>query len=363
MEFQSEGVTVTPAKEWVSPVAELDCGNSGTTMRLLLGMIASRRIEATLVGDKSLSRRPMSRVAEPLRLMGATVVGESPPLQVTGADLTGIYYTSPVASAQIKSCVLLAGLRGEGETWVREPAQSRDHTERMFRGVGIPVLGQAGSLEVGVLGGVEWDGFHLRVPGDISSAAFVLGAVAMLPGSDVLVRGVGVNPTRTGILDVLTQMGVHFDQLDEREDGGEPVADIRLIGPTNLLPFKIEGTLVPRLIDEIPLLAVLATQAVGVSTIRGAEELRVKESDRITRVAENLIAMGAQVETYPDGMDIYGPTPLRGASISTHMDHRMAMAFTIASMVAEGETVIDGDESIATSYPEFLDHLRSLEVV
>ncbi len=355
-----EEAVVTP-RPWSSPLSDLDCENSGTTMRLLAGLIASRPLAATMVGDASLSRRPMKRIADPLRLMGATVEGETPPLLIQGGHLQGIDYASPVASAQIKSAVLLAGLQASGETWVREPAPSRDHTERMLAALGIPVLLDP-DRGVGVSAGTP-NGFTFTVPGDISSAAFWIVAAACLPDSSIELLEVGVNPTRTGILDVLKQVGVAFWQGDERNELGEPVATISLKGDGLLQPFVIEGDLVPRLVDEIPVLSVLASQCDGVSFIRDARELRVKESDRIETVAVGLRAMGAEVETFEDGLSVAGPVQLQGADIDAHGDHRIAMAFAIAGLLAEGETRISGSEAIETSYPEFERHLWRLAVV
>ncbi|MFQ3588486.1 MAG: 3-phosphoshikimate 1-carboxyvinyltransferase [Fimbriimonadaceae bacterium] len=362
-----EELLLTPAPEWRPPSGDVDCGNSGTTMRLLAGLIASRPIAARLVGDASLSRRPMKRIAVPLRLMGAEVEGDTPPLSVRGrADLTGIDYVSPVASAQVKSAVLLAGLRASGETWVSEPNPSRDHTERMLAGAGVEVLGGPG--RVGVRGGSRLRGFEFEVPADISSAAFFMVAAAMLPETSLVVRDLDVNPTRTGLLDVFAQVGVPTEIQTRRESFGEPVADLAVgslfgrRGPGGGRPFAIEGALVPRLVDEIPVLAVLATQLEGVSHIRDARELRVKESDRIEVVAQGLRAMGAKVETREDGMSIEGPTRLRGARIDAVGDHRIAMAFAVAGLVADGETLVSGAEAIATSYPQFESHMHRLLV-
>lgn len=354
-------VLLTPAKNWHSPDDVLDCGNSGTTIRLMSGLIASRAIEATMVGDASLSRRPMKRIAEPLRQMGATFEGDTPPIRILGSDrLTAIDYQTPVASAQIKSCVLLAGLRAEGRTTVTEPDKSRDHTERMLRAAGVDV--QESGLTVGVEGGARLSPFEFTVPGDISSAAFFLVAGAIASGGEVEVRGVGVNPTRTGIFDVFEQAGLTL-RLDHEQDSlGEPIADVFVRNEGIGMPFEIDGPLVPRLVDEIPVLAVLATQLDGVSRIRGAAELRVKESDRIEAVVSGLRAMGAEVESFPDGMDVAGPVRLKGASIEAGGDHRIAMAFAVAGLVADGETLIRGADSIATSYPEFELHLGALGV-
>ncbi|HEY0867339.1 MAG TPA: 3-phosphoshikimate 1-carboxyvinyltransferase [Fimbriimonas sp.] len=359
--LDEEKVRLIPAAQWVQPGEPLDCGNSGTTMRLLSGLIASREIEATLTGDESLSRRPMKRIAEPLRLMGAAVEGDRPPLHIAGGQLRGIDYASPVASAQVKSCVLLAGLRAEGTTRVSEPSTSRDHTERMLAAMGVRV--SIGIDSVSLAGGQSLQPFEMTIPADISSAAFFMVAAACLPQGRLLVRDLGVNPTRTGLLDVFDACGIPLLMGTERSELGEPVNDVEARYVSQKRPFVIEGDLVPRLIDEIPVLAVLATQCVGTSVIRGAGELRVKESDRIQLIADGLRRMGASVEVFEDGMAIEGPTLLRGTAVSTQGDHRIGMAFAIAGLLAEGETTIDGAEAIATSYPDFERHLHSLCVI
>ncbi len=352
-------VKIQPISTWKAPEADLDCGNSGTTMRLLAGLVASRPLEATFTGDASLSRRPMSRIALPLKLMGAHVEGEKPPLRIRGGDLTGIDYMSPVASAQIKSCILLAGLRAEGETWVVEPSLSRDHTERMLRSLGVDLLTRCDG-GIGVRAVEPWEGFSMTVPGDISSAAFWMVAAALIPGSEVRLVGTGLNPSRVGILDVFAEVGVSVEVDSAREEMGEPVGDLIIRKPNVLQPFSIQGDLVPRLIDEIPVLAVLATQCEGVTEIRDAKELRVKESDRIALVAEGLSAMGARVTALEDGLRIEGPTPLRGTTIHAHGDHRIAMAFAIAGLIADGDTTLENTDSIQTSYPDFWHHLQTL---
>lgn len=391
-------VKLIPAPEWTQPTDTLDCGNSGTTMRLMSGLIASRDLDVTMVGDASLTKRPMKRIAEPLRLMGATVEGDTPPLRIKGSSrLQGIRYQSPVASAQIKSCTLLAGLRAEGETWVSEPSLSRDHTERMLTALGVKVHrgvavddegdgrnvrfepdidfdapGVMDALDevlnvvgfcAGVTGGSQLNPFEFTVPGDISSAAFFMVAAAILPTSRIEIKDLSVNPSRTGILDVFLEAGIPCIVDDERAELGEPVADVVVAAPfEKKRGFNIFGSLVPRLIDEIPVLAVLATQCEGETVIRDARELRVKESDRIELVAKGLHDMGAEVETFEDGMAIKGPVKLKGAVIDANHDHRIAMAFAVAGLVAEGETVIEGAESIATSFPAFEDELRRLAV-
>lgn len=351
-------IVVEPGS-WSSPQGSLDCGNSGTTMRLLAGLVASAPgVDAVLTGDQSLSRRPMGRVREPLLRMGADITGDRAPLQIRGRELAGIRYESPVASAQVKSCVLLAGLRASGTTWVKEPSLSRDHTERMLSALGVVVQRDEGWI--GIEGGQTWPGFVFRVPADVSSAAFWLAAAAMSPGSHVELLQVGLNPTRTGILDVLSQTGAKAEVLEGREELGEPSGTLVLKAPDRLDPFVVEGSLVPRLIDEIPVLAVLATQCQGRSIIRDAAELRVKESDRIAVVARHLAEMGAKIEATDDGFIIEGPTSLTGTTVEAQGDHRIAMAFAIAGSLAKGETRLVGAESISTSYPDFMEHLHAL---
>lgn len=347
-------------RAFIDEAVILDCGNSGTTMRLLCGILAGiPGVKATLIGDASLSRRPMGRVVDPLRQMGAAIQGDRAPVGVMGQELTGIEYHSPVASAQVKSCVLLAGLRARGETWVSEPALSRNHTETMLLALGVQLMSR-GELTVGVKGGQTWRPFDFKVPADISSAAFPLVAAALRPASKVTATQVGINPTRTGLLDVLKQCGVEVEVKPRRRELGELIADLTVTGPERLSPFHIQGSLVPRLIDEIPVLAVLATQAHGTSVIQDARELRVKETDRIAMVSEALRRMGAQVETFDDGMAITGPTPLAAAQVDSAGDHRIGMSFTIAGLIAKGETEILNADHIATSYPDFVRHIRRI---
>ena len=350
-------VNVIPAKEWSQPTEPLDCGNSGTTMRLLSGLVASRSLTVTMKGDASLSRRPMKRIAKPLNEMGATVTGETPPLTIQGGNLHGITYHSEVASAQVKSCVLLAGLRADGKTVLHEPSKSRDHTERMLTAMGAAITVNGNSVEIEPT--FDLKPFEMRVPGDISSAAFWMVAGALLAEQPLTLIGVNVNPTRTGILDVLSQVGVSVSYDNQREENGEPVADL-VITRNGTTPFVIEGSLVPRLIDEIPVLAVLATQLSGETIVRDARELRVKETDRIGVIAAGLRSMGANIEPTDDGFIIQGPTPLRGTTIDASGDHRVGMAFAIAGLIADGETVIENADSIKTSYPNFEEHLHSI---
>lgn len=340
-----------------APEKPLWCGNSGTTMRLMAGLLAGAGITAQLIGDESLSRRPMRRVVEPLRLMGADIEGDTPPVEIRPAQLQAIDYLAPIASAQVKSAILLAGLFAEGKTTVTEPTLSRDHTERMLTAAGCKVT-QAGltvAVEAGRPKTVE-----MKVPGDISSAAYFLVASAML-GGPLTIKEVGVNPTRTGVIECLRAAGVPIAEIPRRMEQGEPVADLFIDPlPEKFGAFAISGSMVPRLIDEIPVLAVFATQCEGTTVIRDARELRVKESDRIEQMATGLRAMGANIETFEDGMTITGPTRLRGAKINAAHDHRVAMSFAIAGLIADGETEIHGAEAIDTSFPAFEDELRRL---
>ena len=346
------------------PSGVLDAGNSGTTLRLMLGILASHPDRFfTITGDDSLRSRPMGRVVKPLTLMGAQIWGRRDntlaPLAVRGQALKPIHYQSPIASAQVKSCILLAGLMTEGQTTVSEPALSRDHSERMLRAFGAEVIVDPDTISATVVGPAKLHGQRVIVPGDISSAAFWLVAAAIVPGSDLTIENVGINPTRTGILDVLHQMGANITLENERDAAGEPVADLRVrYGPLN--GCEISGALIPRLVDEIPILAVAATVAQGKTVIRDAEELRVKESDRLAVMAAALQKMGAQVTEQPDGLEIAGPVQLRGADVDSHTDHRIAMSLAIAALVAQGTTTIDRAEAAAISYPDFVPTLERL---
>ncbi|RFP62216.1 MAG: 3-phosphoshikimate 1-carboxyvinyltransferase [Limnothrix sp. CACIAM 69d] len=346
------------------PIGVLDAGNSGTTLRLMLGILASHPDRFfTITGDDSLRSRPMGRVVKPLTIMGAQIWGRRDntlaPLAVRGQALQPIHYQSPIASAQVKSCILLAGLMTEGQTTVSEPALSRDHSERMLRAFGAEVIVDPDTISATVVGPAKLQGQRVIVPGDISSAAFWLVAAAIVPGSDLTIENVGINPTRTGILDVLHQMGANITLENERDAAGEPVADLRVrYGP--LTGCEISGALIPRLVDEIPILAVAATVAQGKTVIRDAEELRVKESDRLAVMAAALQKMGAQVTEQPDGLEITGPVQLRGADVDSHTDHRIAMSLAIAALVAQGTTTIDRAEAAAISYPDFVPTLERL---
>lgn len=347
------------------PQDVLDMGNSGTTMRLMLGILASHpdRFFA-ITGDASLRSRPMARVIKPLTRMGAKIWGRDgnnlAPLAIQGQKLLGLHYRSPIASAQIKSCILLAGLMAEGETTVTEPSLSRDHSERMLRGFGAEISVNLETHSVTVQGGAVLQGQEVVVPGDISSAAFWLVAGAIVPNSDLTILNVGVNPTRMGILEALGMMGADIQLINERLVAGEPVADLR-VRSSQLTSCEIGGDLIPRLIDEIPVLAVAATFAQGTTVIRNAEDLRVKESDRLAATASQLNKMGAKITELPDGLEIIGGTEqLHGAEVDSFDDHRMAMSLAIAALRASGSTTIHRAESAAISYPDFIPTLQSI---
>jgi 3-phosphoshikimate 1-carboxyvinyltransferase len=356
------------------PADVLHCAGSGTTIRLMAGLLAGQPFTSVLTGTEPLRRRPMGRVAEPLRKMGATILGRDggrlAPLTIHGGELHGIRYEMPVASAQVKSAILLAGLFAAGETTVIEPGPSRDHTERMLRAFGVEVSVAGG--EVTLAGGQALHpppGGQIIVPGDFSSAAFPLVAAAIVPGSAVHLTGVGLNPTRTGLLDLLAAMGapVHSAHVSApplrsgqfSAPTGEPAADV-LAGYDTLHATEAHGDLIVRAIDEFPIFTVAATQAGGATIVREAAELRVKESDRIATVGAELRKMGAQIDEQPDGMTIYGPARLHGAVVGCHRDHRLAMALAVAGLVAEGETVVQGAEAIGDSFPNFVEAMQML---
>lgn len=369
--FQSLGVEMTQTgaevlvtgRGWNGlrpPQATLDCGNSGTTMRLLSGLLAGRPFVSCLDGDASLRSRPMARVITPLREMGADIVSEGgenrAPLRITGQALHGIRYRSQVASAQVKSALLLAGLQAQGRTTVWEPVRSRDHTERMLPAFGASI--NVHGLEATVEGGQELRACDVEVPGDLSSAAFFIGAALMIPGSELYVRGVGLNPTRTGVLDIFRAMGGTITVLNEREVCGEPVGDL-LVRSSSLVGVTCDEALVVRAVDEIPIVAIAAAVARGATTIRGAQELRVKESDRLRALALGLSALGIRVSELPDGLIIEGGELQRGR-VQSFDDHRIAMAFTIAGLAGTGEIVLEGMSCVDISFPGFYNLLRDL---
>ena len=342
------------------PSTVLNAGNSGTTMRLVTGLLAAQPFASVITGDRSLRSRPMGRIVEPLRLMGAEIIGRRDnslaPLAVRGGDLKAIDYKLPVASAQIKSAVLIAGLYADGRTTVLQPDESRDHTERMLGAMGADV--QSNGLRVAISPS-ELTAVDVTVPGDMSSAAFWMVAACIHPEARVRLPGVGINPTRTGVLRVLQSMGANIALENVVEDGSELVADI-VVESSQMHGTEIAGSIIPQVIDEIPVLAVAAALAEGETIIRDAAELRIKESDRIAATVEGLEALGANVVERPDGMAIEGVDGLTGATCASHGDHRIAMAMAVAGLVAHGETVIDGAEAAGVSYPEFWDTLDSL---
>ncbi|MEZ4600524.1 MAG: 3-phosphoshikimate 1-carboxyvinyltransferase [Syntrophotaleaceae bacterium] len=343
------------------PADVIDCGNSGTTMRLMLGLLSGQSFFSVLSGDQYLRRRPMKRVVRPLTAMGARIwgrqEGELAPLAIQGGPLSAARYDSPIASAQIKSALLLAGLYAEGETTVREPHLSRDHSERMLTYFGADVRPFPGGVTIA--GGPVLEGREVFVPGDISSAAFFLVAALITAGSELLIRQVGINPTRSGVIDILREMGGDIQLQDARELSGEPVADL-LVRGSPLRGIEIGGELVPRAIDEFPVISVAACFAEGTTLIRDARELRVKETDRIAAMTEVLTLLGGEVEAREDGMSITGAPALRGGSVCSHGDHRIAMSAAAAALRADGPVVIDDTECTETSFPGFWELLRSV---
>ena len=379
--FQALGVTVDETVDelcihgkglWglTEPSGVVDCGNSGTGIRLLTGLLSGQDFFTVLTGDASIRRRPMGRIVKPLREMGATIAGrkggELAPLAVTGTTLRGIHYESPVASAQIKSSLLFAALFAKGTTRLSEPRLSRDHTERLFQSYGLPLKREGLTLTMEGRPSIGWAAAPvLTVPGDLSAAAFFIVGATIVPGSDVTIKGVGVNPTRTGLLDVMDRMGADIQLLNRREEAGEPVADIR-VKSAPLRGVMIGPELIPQTIDEFPILCVAAAVAEGQTVIAGAEELRVKESDRIATMAAELRPMGARMTEKPDGMVIEGTGHqsengrLCATKGRSHGDHRVAMSLAIGGLTASTETVIDETECIDTSFPGFHDRLTAL---
>jgi 3-phosphoshikimate 1-carboxyvinyltransferase len=353
IEVQGSGLSLT------APSRPLDCGNSGSTMRMLSGIVAGQKFLSEMTGDESLSRRPMLRVITPLTAMGAQIASQegSPPLRVAGAQLRGIHYQVPVASAQVKTCLLFAGLLAEGETRIEEPLRTRDHGEVALRAFGA-LLDRKGN-EVRIRGGQRLRGIEALIPGDISSAAFFLCAAALFPGSQLTVTNLLMNPTRARLLDILAQIGLRISVTQLEEVHGELVGTLQVEGG-RLKGATIAGTDTAALIDEIPVLAAIAPYTEQGIEFRDAKELRVKESDRIASIAINLRAMGAQVEEREDGLKIPGGQPLRGAELESFGDHRIAMAFSVGALRAQGETLIRGSECAAISYPEFFSMLEEL---
>ena len=373
--MQQLGLTVTPGDcpqnftltgtggKPQAPAKDIDCGNSGTGMRLMAGVLASLPFRSRLFGDSSLCSRPMKRIIDPLSQMGAklTACGEKPgcaPLEIDGGTLTPIHYDLPMASAQVMSAVLLAGILVQGTTSVHQPAVTRDHTERLFTHFGVPCAVSEDGLDVAVTGPVQLTAKDITIPSDISSAAFWLVAASVVPNSELVLKNVGLNPTRDAVITVLQRMGADIT-ITNRSESGEPYGDIT-VRTAALHGTVVEKHEIPNLIDEIPVLAVAAAFAEGTTSIRNAAELRVKESDRIATVVGNLQQMGATVTEYPDGMDITGGTPLHGAVLDSYGDHRIAMGFLMAGLAAEGETTLLHCTNINTSYPGFEEHLQQL---
>ncbi|MGN7296147.1 3-phosphoshikimate 1-carboxyvinyltransferase [Ferdinandcohnia sp. SAFN-114] len=371
--FQKLGVKITQDKDHVEiegvgfeglrePDVVLDTGNSGTTTRLMVGLLSGIPIHTCVIGDESIAKRPMKRVTAPLRQMGAKIDGREDgnftPLSIRGGELQGIEYVSPVASAQVKSSILLAGLNAKGTTSVTEPHKSRDHTERMLRAYGCEV--EEEGLTVKVKGGQKLKGTIIQVPGDISSAAFFLVAGAIVPNSRITLKNVGMNPTRTGIIDVLIKMGARLEIENERVENNEPIADLT-IQTSELRGIEIAGDLIPRLIDEIPVIALLATQAEGNTIIKDAEELKVKETNRIDTVVGELSKLGASIEPTDDGMIISGEKKqLTGGQVHSHGDHRIGMMLAVAACIAGDDVTLEDYASIKVSYPSFFEHLDLL---
>lgn len=344
-----------------APNRVLDCQNSGTTTRLISGILAPQNFQVTLTGDESIQKRPMNRIIEPLSMMGAHIQSLNQngcaPLEIFGRPLTGIHYYSKVASAQVKSCILLAGLYAEGKTSVTEPELSRNHTELMLRFFGADVRSE--KTTASIVPPKELYGGKILVPGDISSAVYFVAAALLIPNSEILIKNVGINPTRAGLLEVCRAMGADLTLLNENHREAEPTADL-LVRSSSLKGIEIGGAMIPTLIDELPTVALMACFAEGTTVIRDAAELKVKESNRIAIMAENLTAMGADVTETEDGLVIRGGKPLHGAVIPTHKDHRIAMTFAVAGLAASGETTLLDPECVDISYPGFYDDLNQL---
>ncbi|MGI8827001.1 MAG: 3-phosphoshikimate 1-carboxyvinyltransferase [Chloroflexota bacterium] len=354
--LQGTQAAVDSTGRYFASSSPLDAGNSGTTLRLLAGILAGQPFTTSITGDASLRRRPMRRVIEPLELMGASIrsAGGRAPLTISGGSLRPIRYVMPVASAQVKSCILLAGLYAGGSTAVVECFRTRDHTERMFAATGIELVEEDGSIRLE--GGQRPRPFDVAAPGDLSTAAFFF-AAAVLTGGSLTAMSCGVNPTRTGFLRALEEMGAGVHVAEEREIMGEPVADVT-VASDSLSAMTVQPSEVPLLLDEIPLLALLATQARGVSFIRGARELRFKECDRIRAVSDSLTALGANIQEVDDGFVVTGPAPLHGGTVTSYGDHRLAMMLAIAGSVATGKVTIEGAEAASVSFPQFVDVFR-----
>ncbi|QCJ43273.1 3-phosphoshikimate 1-carboxyvinyltransferase [Bacillus sp. S3] len=343
------------------PDAILDVGNSGTTIRLLMGILAGRPFFSTVAGDESIGKRPMTRVTGPLTKMGASLDGRKnsafTPISIRGGQLNPIHYELPVASAQVKSALILAALQTDGESTIIEPAETRDHTERMIRKFGGEI--DKDHKVITVKGGQKLTAATIHVPGDISSAAFFLVAGAIIPDSEIVLKNVGLNPTRTGIIEVMKKMGANLEIVQKDDQSFEPVGDL-IIKTSKLTGTVVEGDLIPKLIDEIPIIALLATQAEGKTVIKDAEELKVKETNRIDTVVDELRKLGASIEATDDGMVIYGKSNLHGGSVSSHGDHRIGMMLAIAALLSKQDVELEQSEAISVSYPNFFAHLNML---
>lgn len=365
VEIQTDGASIIVHGRGLAglsaPTQQLNAGNSGTTMRVLSGILAGHQFNSEITGDSSLRKRPMARIIEPLSEMGARIDAiddNYAPLSICGSVLQGTTHEMKVKSAQVKSALLLAGLHATGTTKVIEPVQTRDHTERMLQSMAASISIESGSISIQRS---SLRGSQIEIPGDISSAAFWIAAAVLVPDSHVVLRGVGVNPTRTGLIEALRSMGADIQVKNMREQNFEPIADIE-VEHSELKSIQVNGAQVPLLIDELPLLAVVATQAEGRTMISDASELRVKETDRIAAIAKTLRTMGAEIEVLEDGMIIEGPTRLRGAKLDSFGDHRIAMSGAVAALVAKGDSHIEGAEWVDVSYPKFFETLEAIRV-
>lgn len=352
--------TIVHGGELQNPARDLDCGNSGTTVRLLTGLLAGKQIHARLVGDKSLSKRPMNRIIRPLQSMGAHIESADGklPMELFPKQLAGFQYTMPIASAQVKSAIIFAALGAPDVTVIHEPIPSRDHTERMLNALGASIHTEDGAISIHPAQ-KKLSSFNLNVPGDPSTAAFFATAAAIVPDSEIILKDVLRNPTRTGFYAALEMMGGELESLEERVENGESIGTLK-IRTAGLRGITIEGDMIPALIDEIPLIAILATQAEGTTIVKDARELRFKESDRITAIVSNLAKMGVPVKEYQDGFAITGPMKLKGCNIQTHGDHRIAMAFAIAGLISDAKVTLDDSTCVDISFPEFYTQLEEV---
>jgi len=346
------------------PEDVIDCGNSGTTIRLLSGILAGQPFLSILSGDESLRQRPMKRIIEPLRQMGVEICSRAenrfPPVVIRGGNLKGISYEMPIASAQVKSAILLAGLLAKGDTTVKEPHKSRDHTEKMLKSMGVELYITNNTIKISQPS-QELKAFDIAIPNDFSSAAFFIGGACLVPDSEVIIKNVCLNETRTGFLEVLRSMGAKIEIFNLKEQAGEPVGDILVKKSSGLKGVTVQGEIIPRLIDEFPILCIIATQAEGLTVIRDAKDLRAKESDRIKAMVTELSKMGVPIKEFEDGVEIKGPCKLKGTEVYSYKDHRIAMALSIAGLISEGKTTIIDADCVDISFPEFYDLLEILQ--